>query len=135
MIVVDANVIGYLVIQGDQTTEAESVLQADADWVAPYLWRSELRNVLTLYIRKNLLSFTDALSIAQEAAVLMEANEYEVESALVLNLATSSNCSAYDCEYVALALGLGVPLVTSDRQLLKEFPAIAVSMESFTSQL
>lgn len=131
MIVVDANVIAYLVIQGDQTTEAESVLKADADWVAPYLWRSEFRNLLALYIRKNLLSLVDALSIVREAEALMDGSEYEVTSAPVLDLAASSRCSAYDCEYVALAQNLNVPLVTSDQQLLKKFPATAVSMGSF----
>ena len=38
----------------------------------------------------------------------------------------TSHCSAYDCEFVALALELEVPLVTADRQLLRSFPRIAV---------
>jgi len=43
----------------------------------------------------------------------------------------ASDCSAYDCEYVALAQDLDVPLVTTDRQVLREFPKIAVSLEKF----
>jgi predicted nucleic acid-binding protein len=56
---------------------------------------------------------------------------YDVSSEKVLELAMQSNCSAYDCEYVALAQDLGVPLVTADKQILKAFPKIAISMEKF----
>jgi predicted nucleic acid-binding protein len=45
----------------------------------------------------------------------------------VLSLAAQSGCSAYDCEFVALAQDLRVPLVTTDRQILKAFPTVAVS--------
>ena len=131
MIVVDTNVIAYLFIQGARTTQAERVLKADADWAAPFLWRSEFRSVLALYIRKGLLSLADTQLIAQEAEALMRGREYEVSSAQVLNLAAHSPLSTYDCEYVALGQDLGVPLVTSDHRLLKAFPATAITMETF----
>jgi hypothetical protein len=43
----------------------------------------------------------------------------------------ASRCSAYDLEYVAVARGLGVKLVTNDQQILSDFPGTAVSLESF----
>jgi predicted nucleic acid-binding protein len=49
----------------------------------------------------------------------------------VLRLAMESRCSAYDCEFVALAQDLGIPLVTVDRRLLNAFPSIAVSIHNF----
>jgi predicted nucleic acid-binding protein len=55
----------------------------------------------------------------------MDGNEQMVDSRAVLRLAMQSRCSAYDCEYVAVAEAAGVPLVTNDRQILKEFPSIA----------
>ena len=36
-----------------------------------------------------------------------------------------------NCEYVALAEALDVPLVTEDREVLRAFPARAVSPEQF----
>ena len=51
MIVVDTNVIAYLFLPGEYTPLAERLLQKDPDWVAPVLWRSELRNVFALYVR------------------------------------------------------------------------------------
>jgi predicted nucleic acid-binding protein len=52
----------------------------------------------------------------------MSGNEHDVDSQRVLELVRDSDCSAYDCEYVALALGLGVKLVTMDARLLRAFP-------------
>ncbi len=66
-----------------------------------------------------------------EAIRLMWGQEYEVNSLHVLRLVASSTCSAYDCEFVALAEDLGVHLVTVDRQVLGRFPAIAVSLRAF----
>lgn len=131
MIVADTNLIAYLLIQGNQTADAEAVLRKDAVWAAPLLWRSELRNVLALYLRQKHLTLADVLQYMQEAEVLLEENEYHVESDPVLRLADQSECSAYDCEFVALAQKLNVPLVTSDGRLLRSFPSVAVSMSDF----
>jgi len=72
---------------------------------------------------------------AQELVALTEAmlqeSEFAVDSAAVLARATESGCTVYDCEYVVLAEDLGVPLVTSDRQLLAAFPARAVAPERY----
>lgn len=131
MIVVDTNIIAYLYLESGRSLQVEQVLEKDAEWAAPLLWRSELRNVLALYIRKNLLSLDEAQQIMQEAMTLMKGREYEVVSFQVLELVTSSGCSAYDCEFVALAEDLGTELVTVDKKILKEFPQIAVSLDAF----
>jgi predicted nucleic acid-binding protein len=47
--------------------------------------------------------------------------EYEVQSAHVLEIATDSGRSVYDCEFVALARELTVPLVTADKELARAF--------------
>ncbi len=65
------------------------------------------------------------LSGAAEAA---HGNEHEVDSRDVLELVRDSDCSACDCEFTALALRLGVKLVTMDRKLLKAFPKQAVAL-------
>ena len=128
MIVVDTNIIAYLYLQGGYSKQAEELLLADADWAAPILWRSEFQNVLALYIRIGVLSVADALSIMHEARRQMEGKEYDVAPSLVLHLVGKSTCSAYDCEFVALARNLAVPLVTADQQILKQFPQLAVSI-------
>jgi predicted nucleic acid-binding protein len=131
MIVVDTNVIGYLYLADERSIQAEQALLKDSEWAAPLLWRSEFRNVLTLYMRKELLSLQDAQQIMDEATSLMQDREYEITSLQVLNLVAIGTCSAYDCEYVALAQDLGVPLVTVDKQILSQFPTLAISLDAF----
>ena len=131
MIVVDTNVIGYLFLSSERSILAERALKKDGDWAAPILWRSELRNVMALYVRKNFILLEHAHRIMNGALELMRGREYEVSSFEVMRLASESKCSAYDCEFIATANDLKVPLVTVDRQLLREFPKVAVSLSTF----
>jgi predicted nucleic acid-binding protein len=131
MIVVDTNIIGYLFLTSDQSQLAEHALQEDGKWAAPLLWRSELRNVLALYIRKNIITLEQVQSIMNSALELLRGREYEVTSYEVLRLASISGCSVYDCEFIAVANDLRVPLVTVDRQLIREFPDVAVPLKLF----
>lgn len=125
MIVVDTNVLAYLYLPGEHTAAAEALLNMDADWAAPLLWRSEFRNILAGYLRRKSLTFQQLLDLQSEAEDLMRGAEYEVDSPSVLELVRDSDCSAYDCEFVALATKLGTKLVTMDSKLLKAFPRIA----------
>lgn len=128
MIVVDSNVLAYLYLPGEHSAKAEALLERDPDWAAPVLWRSEFRNVLAQYLRRKVLRFDQVLAIQSEAESLMSGAEFDVASRSVLELARDSGCSAYDCEFIALALDLGTHLVTMDRELLRAFPACAVAL-------
>ena len=129
MIVVDTNVIAYLFVPGHEFSGIANALhREDPVWAAPRLWRSEFRNLLAGYLRRRVLSFERVCAIQLEAESLMDADEYDVTSEDVLPLVRDSNCSAYDCEYIALALELETRLVTADRQLLRAFPALTVSL-------
>jgi len=130
VIVVDTNVVAYLYLPGDYSERAEALLEQDADWAAPMLWRSELRNILAGYMRRKALTFEAARELQTEAESLLAGAEHEVDSRLVLELVRDSDCSAYDCEFVALARSLGVKLVTEDKKLLKAFPKHAVALSS-----
>jgi predicted nucleic acid-binding protein len=131
LIVADTNLIAYLLLRGEHTAASESVLIKESHWIAPLLWQSEFRNVLAVHIRRNDISVTDAEEVAHLAETLLRGNEYRVASGVVLRLAASSACSAYDCEFVALAQLEGVPLVTTDKKLLEGFPAVAQSPAEF----
>ena len=125
MIVVDTNVLAYLYLPGKFSDAAEALLLRDSEWAVPKLWRSEFRNVLATYMRKGLLEYDDALSIHRKAEAVVAGAEYDVAAAQVLRLAKDSGCSAYDCEFIALAEHLGVRLVSEDARLCKAFPSRA----------
>jgi predicted nucleic acid-binding protein len=129
LIVVDTNVIAALYLPSDFTAQAESLILQDVDWAAPLLWRSEMRNTLSKYLRAGLMSLEQVYQIQHEAETLMTGNEYETNSLGVLKLANASQCSAYDCEFVALARHLGVKLVTQDKQLLAQFPQDTIALK------
>jgi predicted nucleic acid-binding protein len=131
VIVVDSNMLVYLYLDSERAIQMERVLLRDMAWAAPLLWRSEFRNVLSLYVRKRLLGLEVAHQVMARAVGFMEEREYNVASPQVLNLAHRSRCSAYDCEFVALALDLNVPLLTSDAQILAQFPETATSPERY----
>jgi predicted nucleic acid-binding protein len=128
VIVVDTNVLAYLYLPSDHTARAEMLLREDAEWAAPVLWRSEFRNILAGYMRRKTLTLDAARSVQKEAEELMAGNEHDVDSGRVLELVRDSDCSAYDCEYVALAMHLGARLVTMDAKLLRAFPKHAFSL-------
>jgi len=133
MIVVDTNVIASMWVPNDMDEWVYKVLKKDADWVAPLLWRSEFRNVLSIYLRKEILELSVVLQATEEAEQLMDANEFEVNSTQVMSLVSDSSCSAYDCEFVVLADDLNVTLVTFDKKIVREFPDIAISPKEFVT--
>lgn len=130
MIVVDSNIVAYLYLPGDHTEQAEQLLARDPAWAAPLLWRSEFRNILAGYMRRKVLTFEAARDLQAEAESLLAGAEYEVDSRRVLELVRDSDCSAYDCEFVALGMMLGVKLVTLDAKLLKAFPKHSVRLSA-----
>lgn len=133
MIVVDTNVVARLVIPGTGTPAVEQLRSRDATWIAPALLRSEFRNVLVTSIRTGRIARQTALQALRDADEVLGAGEPPVSPESVLDLAQRSGCTAYDCEFVSAALALGVPLVTSDRQVLAAFPETAVSPEAFVA--
>jgi len=126
MIVVDVNIIAYLYLAGTHTTLCEQLLLQDPAWEVPFLWRSEFNNILASYLRKKLLTLLEAKMIIGKAEAQMNGHEHEVSSQQILSLASDSSCTAYDCEYVALALSLKIPLLTFDKEILNKFKNIAV---------
>jgi predicted nucleic acid-binding protein len=134
MIVIDTNIIAYLYLPTENTKNAEQLLIKEPVWSAPSLWRSEFRNVLALYLRKNIITFEQTIQIQTEAESLMDGNEFEINSIDILKLVNDSSCSAYDCEFVALAQDLETTFVTADKKIISEFPNTATSIQLFLSE-
>ena len=131
MIVVDTNIIAYLMLPGERHEAAKKAYAQDPEWVVPLLWRSEFRNVLALYVKRDMLELHDAQRIMVQAERLVEGKEYQVPSLHVLQLSERSGCTAYDCEYIALAMDLDTVLLTMDSELLRSFSSYTIALETF----
>lgn len=128
MIVVDTNVLAHLLLPALDASPARRLFEQDSHWAAPVLWRSEFRNVLAGYMRRGSQSLEEVRDIQLCAERILSGREYQMSSTPVLDLVAASTCTAYDCEFVALALRLGAPLVTCDPQILRDFPEVAVDL-------
>lgn len=131
MIVADTNIIVHLFVESGSSSLARLVLLRDPYWTSPILWKSEFRNALVKCLRGGVLEQDQAFKIMTAAETLLSGHEYHVASGDVLDLAAGMGCSAYDAEYVVLARGTHVPLVTTDKELIEKFPETAVTPETF----
>ena len=131
MIVADTNLVAYLLIEGEQTPNARAVWDKDPQWALPTIWRSEFLNVLTTSVRARILTLAQAHDTWHIAQTIFGPGEVEPSGDDVLDAASKWKLSAYDAQFVVAALDLGVPLVTTDRQILTACRDIAIAPERF----
>ena len=129
MIVVDTNLVAYAVLPGERTAAALALAELDPDWVAPSLWRRELRNVFATLMRVRRLPLAHALAAFAAAEELVADATVEPTTEQCLRLAARGGVSAWDAEFVFVAEALGLPLVTADKRLARAFPGRVVSLE------
>jgi predicted nucleic acid-binding protein len=133
MLLVDANIVAYLLIEGDKTALARALWAIDNDWHAPRLLSYELANVFAQLVKQGGLSLEAAAAGLENAASLVRLRDQDPSAARVLEIASKLALSAYDATYLATAEALAAPLVTEDRRLLRAAPGITRSLESLTA--
>lgn len=131
MIIADTSLIAELWLPGQKGEIAISVLGVDAFWSAPILWRSEFRSTLSKYFRANLINIEYAQKAMLKALEFMRDGEVDIDSKLVIDIISLSNVSAYDAEYVALAIQTGNRLISFDQKLINLFPDVAMHPSEF----
>jgi len=131
MIVPDTNIIAYAFIEGPRTALARQALTLDADWRLPALWAHEFLNILATYVRQGGASRNQALRLWRRATALLDGCVAAVDMELALCLAAQHAISAYDAQFVALAMRTGALLITEDRRLRRTFPSLTASLEGF----
>ena len=128
MIVVDTNVIAYLLIEGDRTNPARSLWRDDPDWRVPPLWRHEFLNVLATFARHSGADLADTTQLWTRAVDAIGPGEIEVDMSAALELAVTTQISAYDAQIITLARRLSVPLVTEQKKLRNTFPNLTMPL-------
>ncbi len=131
MIVVDSNIIAVRNLTSALTSKAEQVEEKDPVWIVPFLWRYEFQNILATSIKAKQITADHAWDIWQRVAAILVENESEPSPTKVIDLVAQYGITAYDGQFIALAMEMGVPLVTQYRELQGKFPRVAVSMDEF----
>ena len=126
MIVVDTNIVAYLLIRGERSETMDGLLEMDGEWGAPRLWLDEFLNILCTYERNGLIDAGESAVLLEDALSLLEEGTYEVPPERTLSVARRTGCCGYDSQYVALAEDLGVKLYTCDKKILAACPGLAI---------
>ena len=131
MIVVDSNIITARSLTSVLTSRAKQVEQKDPEWIVPVLWRYEFQNLLATAIKAKQITPEHALDVWGKIDGILGENESEPSPAKVIDLVAQYGITAYDAQFIALAMEMGIPCITEDRELQEKFPGIAVSMDGF----
>lgn len=128
MVLVDTNIIAYLMIRGDRTAAAQQLYERDSDWCSEAFVMVEWSNVIATYVR------TRALTQAQGTKLLAESQAHlstlhSVVNTQALNSAMQFGISAYDARFISLAKQLKMKLVTEDVKLRVAVPALTMSLD------
>ena len=131
MIVVDSNIVTARNLTSSLTSKAKQVEEKDPVWIVPVLWRYEFQNILATAIKAKQIKPEQALDIWEKVSKILIENECEPSASKVIDLVAQYGITAYDGQFIAVALEMGIPCVTEDRELQEKFPGIAISMDEF----
>ena len=131
MIIVDSNIVTVRNLTSSLTSLAQQVEEKDPVWIVPVLWRYEFQNILATAIKAKQIKPEQALDIWEKVSKILVENECEPSASKVIDLVAQYGITAYDGQFIAVALEMGIPCVTGDRELQEKFPGIAISMDGF----
>jgi predicted nucleic acid-binding protein len=128
MLLVDTNVVAYLLIEGDHTPAAQALCRRDPDWRSEGFLLVEFTNVLASSIAAKRMTLSLAANFLAKAASLFEGKLARIPHPAVLAIAARYRVSAYDARFLALADQLGRRLVTEDSRLRAAAPGLTQSL-------
>ena len=131
MIVVDSNIVAARNLTTSLTSKAQQVEEKDPVWILPVLWRYEFQNILAGAIKAKQIKPEQALVLWEKVSEALKENEFEPAGSEVIALVAKYGITAYDAQFIAVALEMGISCVTEDRELQEKFPGVAVSMDGF----
>ena len=128
MLLVDTNVVAYLLIEGDQTAAAQQLRVRDPDWRSEAFLLVEFTNILASSIAMRRMTLPLATDFLAKATALFDGKLGRVPHLLVLTIAARHRVSAYDARFLALAHQVGRRLITEDARLRAAAPKLTQSL-------
>lgn len=134
MIVVDASVVAFLMIEGELTDAVRELHRIDPDWVTPPILNHEILNILAA------VGSAEKSSLAMEVVwrdvrALVATRQQVPDPVRSLRLAVELGVSGDEAQYLCLADTLGLPLVTQEESLLRAAPKRAVGVVDYLGSL
>jgi predicted nucleic acid-binding protein len=129
MLVVDTNIIFPLFVQSTRSEDVWELKRRDGLWRTEPFALIELSNILSLYKRKNLLTGSVATTYLEYAEQVLRPDFFYVPNAAALEIAMKYEITAYDARFLAVAVQLGVRLVTEDKRLRTAAPHLTQSLD------
>jgi predicted nucleic acid-binding protein len=113
----------------DATPEALARRGLLDDHVAlvPALWRFEVMNAITTWLKRGDISTATSAMILNDIMQVPFGILDESSPELIVSLAVTHNLSAYDATYLHLAMTTGDPLATLDRALITAAKKVGVT--------
>jgi predicted nucleic acid-binding protein len=127
VVLVDTNILAYLLIEGDRTPAAQALYGRDPDWRSESFIMVEFSNILATYVRTRALTHKQGTGLLAEAEALMPALT-SLQHRQGLDTATEFGISAYDARFIAVARQMRVKLITEDVKLRAAVPAWTLSL-------
>ena len=134
MIVVDASVMAFLLIDGELTDAVRELHRIDPDWVTPPILNHEMLNILAA------VGSAEGNSAAMEGVwrdvrALVASRQQVPDPVRSLRLGVELGISGNEAQYLCLADSLGLPLITQEKNLLQAAPERAVSVLDYLGSL
>ncbi len=123
MVIVDTNIVAYLLIQGNRTAEAQALFARDPEWRSEAFLLIEFSNLLATYVRAGSLRRNEAHALLGEVEKRVR-GLVNLPHVRALQVAEQFGVSAYDARFLGAAQILGGKLVTEDLQLRAAAPAL-----------
>ena len=128
MVLIDTNILAYLLIDGEQTEAARRLRRSDPDWRSEAFIMAEFTNVLVRYTLAKRITLALAQDVLEKAGTLLDGKLGRISHAQVLTTAARHRVTAYDARFLALAQRVGLRLVTEDNKLRTAAPALTQSL-------
>jgi predicted nucleic acid-binding protein len=132
VVLVDTNILAYLLIEGDRTSGAQDLFARDSAWCSEAFVMVEFSNILATYVRTGALRRMQSTELLTEAQTILS-TMHNVANGQALEVAMQYEISAYDARFISLAAQLKTRLITEDAKLRKAVPSWTISLSDALS--
>ncbi|MCD6530290.1 type II toxin-antitoxin system VapC family toxin [Candidatus Bathyarchaeota archaeon] len=128
--VLDASILAQTVVKEEYTELALRLIGRLESIYAPPLILYEIGNALVTLVRRGFITKGDALRKFKSLTAIPTLNIKEPTLDKAIEIAVELQITLYDASYLALALEIGVPFITADRELYEKGREVAETIHA-----